>query len=124
MIDVFDFVKDLSYKKEGIMNEDTKDAYIPYLVNKAFSYYVDTIFQAQKMNMAPNLSPEMQYAFYFGAIRKKYRYTPWHKRNKEEMAELKAIGRYCHYSINKAREARPYIPDDIVKALVEQYKDE
>jgi hypothetical protein len=99
----FDIVKDLSNEKKGIINEENEKEYLHYIVNKAFSYYVDTALLANEMNMNPHLDKRQQYDFYFNAVRPRKRYSKWHKR--EVTPELQAIADFFRCSIPKAKVA-------------------
>ncbi len=64
-IGVFTYVK-------GINNKTyTYDlsGYVPFLVNRAFAMHIDTIMFASEMNQYHQLSPQLQYDFYFHAVR-------------------------------------------------------
>ena len=101
----FDFVKNISYTKEKINEEtfeESKKEYISFIINRAFSYYFDTVLISNEMNMNSHLDIRLQYDFYFNIIRKKKRYSKWHK--KKDMEELKVISEKYKCNFRKARE--------------------
>jgi len=101
----FDFVKNISYTKEKMDEEsfeESKKEYIPFIVNRAFSYYLDTVLLSNEMNLIPHLDIKLQYDFYFDVIRKKKRYSKWNKRN--NMEELKMISQKYKCNIGRAKE--------------------
>jgi len=101
----FDFVKNLSYTKERIGNEEfeeNKGTYIPFIINRAFSYYLDTVLIANEMNIYATLDPKLQYDFYFFLIRKSKRFSKWHKRN--NLDEIKAISEKYKCNWRRAKE--------------------
>jgi len=98
----------LSTKKDCL--EDEKD-YVPFVVNKAISQYVDGIFYANEMNRYPELPKRAQYDFYFHSLAAKKRpFVKWSKPEKEQNIEL--IKQYFNYSDKKAREVLNIISQD------------
>ena len=65
----FDYVKSiLETKNNLIVNEATEKAYVPFLTNRASSYYIDTVMHAQEMNMASHLDNCLQYRYYINTV--------------------------------------------------------
>ncbi len=62
----FDYVNSInSSKKENLMvDEFAEKAYNPWLVNKALSYFKDSVLYANEINMNSHLSNRMQYDYY------------------------------------------------------------
>lgn len=109
-----DLVPNLLKGKEKLEFEDINKEYNPWIINQAMSYYMDTILFAAEMNKYPSLSKQMQYDFYFNAIKKRSRqYSPWLKKEKHEDLEL--AKRYFNVSIKKAK--------DIINILTEEQLD-
>lgn len=102
----FDFVKLLSYTKEKISHEtfdEHKHNYIPFIINRAFSYYLNLIFITNEMNLnSLFLEPKLQYDFYFNIIRKEKRYSKWHK--KKNIEEIKKISEKYKCNFLRAKE--------------------
>jgi len=96
----FDIMKDLSYEKKGVL--DDEGDYNPFLTNRYFSYFPDTIFYANEMNMSKGLDNKLQHDYYFYSIRKNKRYSKWPKKDKIEI--LQAIQIYYGYNLSKAKE--------------------
>ena len=99
----FDIVSDLSFGKKGLVGQENEGDYIPFLTNKAFSYYPDTIFYANEMNTHFDLDKKLQHDYYLNAIRKSKRFSKWHK--KSETAENYVCQ---YYQCNKTR-AKEYL---------------
>ena len=119
----FDFVKDISKEKKNIFPDNGKD-YVPYIVNKAFSYYLDTVLQANEMNMHSDLDGKMQFAYLFGSISPRYRYEKWLKPQNSE--EIQVLQEYFGYNYKRAAEAaRSLTPKQVkeIKAVVSQGKE-
>ena len=52
----FDVTKDISYDKKGIIDEYNENEYQPFLVNRYFSYFPDTIFYSNEMNRRSHIN--------------------------------------------------------------------
>jgi hypothetical protein len=92
--------------------EAAEKSYPAFMVNRAFSYYADTVLHAQEMNRAGELPNLMQHDYYLHSLRAKKRFAKWHKAEKDETVDLIARA----YSIN-IHDARVYLslmsPEDI-----------
>ena len=104
MMSPFEFVKAINETKQDLIrgseNPDLAETfYKPYVINKAFSYFKDTVMYANEINMYPNTANKLQNDYYLNSIRKSKRYSKWHK--KEEDDKIEAIMEY--YDVNYAR---------------------
>jgi len=72
--------------------------YPPWVVNKALSYHWDCIYQANDMNLNPQLPREMQYDYLWHSCRKyKRAWQPWQKREASDKFEtIKTIATQRH----------------------------
>lgn len=113
----FDFVNDLSYNKKDLIKnsedaEQMEKEYNPYLINKAFSYFMDTVLHANEMNRAV-IDKKLQHDYYLHAISKRKRFSKWYKPQTDDLVKLVSEA----YNINTVR-AKEYLalmsPDDIV----------
>ena len=105
---VFDYVK--SINKKNYMFD--LSGYNPFLTNRTFAGFIDTIMLAEEMNHAHALSPALQYDFYYYGIRKGNRFDPINK--VQDSPYLEIVMEYYTYSKQKAIEAlRILSPDDI-----------
>ena len=98
----FDFVTDINLgKKDIITNSDNPElaerTYNPYLTNKSLSYFQDTVHYANEMNMHGDLNHKMQYSFLLNIVRKRKRFSKWHKTIDDE--NLQAVIDYYGYSV-------------------------
>jgi len=89
MMNPFDFVKAINETKQDLIrgseNPDLAETfYKPYLVNKAFSYFKDTVMYANDINMYPNTDNKLQNDYYLNSIRKGKRYSKWHKKEEDD----------------------------------------
>lgn len=121
-MNVFDFVKDVSFNKHNILTEENEESYIPIIINRALGYYSDTVMFSNEMNMKHHLDKKLQHDFYLHGLRKRKRYTPWHK--KEVDHELEAISQYFQYSRQKAKEARKLLSQDQIIIILKSMEKE
>ena len=66
----FDYVKQINKKDYDY----DLSGYNPFLTNRAFAYHIDTILLAEEMNQAHTLGPQLQYDFYYYAVKKGNRF--------------------------------------------------
>ena len=99
----FDIIKDISYKKEGLISKHNESEYVPFLTNRHFSYFSDTIYYANLMNLYSFLDNQLQHDYLINIIRKNNRFTKWNK--KDNKAVIEAVQKYYGYSESKAKEA-------------------
>ena len=92
----FEWVK--SINKKDYMYD--LSGYNPFLTNRAFAGFIDTIMFAESMNQAHQLSPSLQYDFYYYAVRKGNRFDPIPK--PVEPPNLEVVMEYYQYSKQKA----------------------
>ena len=120
-MDVFDFVNSINNTKKNLYKEEPNSDkyYVPYVVNKAFSYFLDTVLRANFMNMRPSLPKKMQYEYYLHSVTKGKRYSKWHKNDKNEDA-IEVIKKYYECSDKKAREYITILSDQQIEELRSQ----
>jgi len=119
---LFDFLKCINDTKENPFRKENsfelKSDYKPYIINRCLSYFPDTIFYANEMNLKNSCDPMMQFDYYLGSVRKRKRYSPWLK--KENSPEIEAIKEYFDCSDKKAREHNRIFPQDIKDDLLDR----
>lgn len=100
-----DFLNSINYNKESLLDNDEKaeKLYLPFLVNKNFSFFVDTIFHANEMNCKWELDKKMQFDFLRFTVRKRKRYCSWIKKHTEDDVAL--VKEVYGYTDAKAIEA-------------------
>lgn len=118
-MNVFDFVNDISYKKEHIL-KDNEDIYNSFIVNRAFSLYKDTIFISNEANKLSSLDKDMQYDYLFNKVTKQKRWSKWPKKDKND--DLKCVQQYYKYSVDKARFALSILTDDQLAIIKNKLK--
>lgn len=116
----FDFVNSASHSKENIMHDaQDEKQYNPWIVNKAFSQYPDTILFANEMNVAMlTVSSRLQYEFYLHGLRKKKRFTKWAKEDKQDDIDL--VKKYFGYRTELAEQILPLLSKDDLSEMREK----
>ena len=123
----FDFINSISYNKKNLLEEDPQNIkdYNPFLVNRSFSYYHDTIEYANDMNMMYQLDKELQHDYFINIVRPRKRFSKWHKNKKD--SDIQAVMKYYGYNVNKAKEALSILTStqlEHIKQKVEEGKNE
>ena len=98
-ISPFDYVKSINTTKEEL--EDLS-GYVPFITNKALSYFPDTIFYANEMNQHNDVPPKGQFLYYLNTITRAKRFSKWHKPEDNETLEL--VKEYFGYGAEKAKQ--------------------
>lgn len=90
----FDFMNAASFSKDDLISnsenpELTEKEYVPYMVNRGFANFQDTILHANELNMRSHLPHKAQFDYYRTALRKRKRFSKWPKADKSK--DLDAI---------------------------------
>jgi hypothetical protein len=117
----FDFIKSVSHTKRHLINEDVypdviEDLYNPYIVNRGFSYFIDTILHANEMNQHHHLFKKAQYDYYFHSLKSKNRFSKWFKLEKNEILDIIQERYQCNRVI--ARQYLKCFNQDEIKNLI------
>ena len=108
----FDFVNSInSSKKADLMTGTENDelaekAYVPFVVNRALSYFVDTLQYANHMNIHHILDNKLQFHYLLNTIRPGRRFSKWAKK---EDSDLQLVMQYYSYGVDKAKQALPLL---------------
>jgi hypothetical protein len=115
-----EFLNSINQSKENLIKKDSRleKDYIPFVINKCFSYFPDTIFYANRMNQVPFLDKNMQYDFYLNSISKRKRFSKWIK--PEENKALDTVKEIYGYSDRHAREVIDLLPIDKLNQFTEK----
>lgn len=99
----FDFIKNINEKQDKLEFDDVmKKEYTPFIVNKGFSYFPDTVLYANEMNVHHELDTDIQYNYLYSSIRKKKRFSKWHKADIDKKIDI--VKQYFNYSTNQAKD--------------------
>jgi len=100
----FEFVNAINDNKKDLMVDDlVEKEYLPFIVNRQLSYFQDTIFAANEMNVQSHIDKKLQFHFLLNIIRKRKRFTKWGK--PDVIDDMDAVKEYYGYSNEKARQA-------------------
>lgn len=116
----FDYVNSISLNKKNMMRNTENDElaekeYVGYLVNRALSYYTDTILYANEMNKYPEIDGKLQYEYLFHSIRPAKRFSKWAKNQISQ--DTVAISKYFKVNLRRAEEYRKLLPDREIKEI-------
>jgi hypothetical protein len=100
----FDFVNSINYTKKDLMKdpEVSETSYVPYVTNKALSYFPETIMYANEMNRV-QADGKLQYHYLLNTVRPGKRFAKWVKKDDTESIELVKL--FYGYSTEKAQQA-------------------
>lgn len=107
-MNVFDYVNSITFNKKDMMTGTDNDElaekeYVPFIVNRALSYFPDTIMHASNMNLYHDIDNKLQYDYLINSIRPKKRFSKWVK--KQEDNDIDVIKQYYGYNNSKAEQA-------------------
>ena len=116
-INVFDIIKDLSHEKTRLIDQDPDNEKVikQYLINKGFSYGVDTVLYANEMNKAGEISNRMFYDYYFHSLRPRKRWNKWIKQDKSEYFD--DVVEYFQYNYSRATETLALLSIEQLKQI-------
>ena len=100
----FEIVKAVTHTKENLMIDGhAEKGYAPYKVNRALSFFVDTVFQANEMNRNYHLDNKLQFDYLLNNIRPRKRWSQWLK--PEKIDNIDIVKEYYEFSNEKAKDA-------------------
>ena len=112
----FDYVNSINITKKDIMHDDIAEkGYAPFMINRALSYFNDTVLYANEMNVNHHIDGLLQYHFLINIIKKKKRFSKWLK--PQEVENLELIKEYYGYSNEKAKSVLPLFNDENIEIL-------
>ena len=113
MSNPFDYVNSINISKKDIMCDDISEkGYPAFMVNRALSYFNDTVLFANEMNINHNIDNKLQYDFLRTIIKKKKRFSKWLKPDQVDAVDV--IKEYYGYSNEKAKSVLPlFTPDQL-----------
>lgn len=117
-----DFLTSINSSKENLVEKEPlcEKEYIPFVVNKCLSYFPDTIFYANQINVRPGLDKKIQYDYLRLSVSKRKRFSKWFKEEKND--NIKLIQEYYGYSYRRAKEVLDCLTDDNIKTIKDSLK--
>jgi len=102
----FDFMNAASFSKEDLIGnhenpEMAENLYVPYIINRGFVNFEDTILHANEMNMRAHLPYKAQFDYYRAAFRKRKRFSKWPKAAKSDDLDMIQEVYQCNRTIAK-----------------------
>ena len=121
----FDYVNAINYTKKDLMTGTDNDelaekGYQPFLVNRALSYFPDTLMHAHAMSGFQTLDNKLQYSYLLNIVRPSKRFAKWVK--KQDNNDIEAVKEYYGYSNEKAKEALSLLSDTQINHIKEDLK--
>ena len=115
MSNPFQYLETINTTKTNLMRSSENDelaerGYNPFLVNRGLSYFPDTISYANEMNLNHELDSKLQYEFLLNVVRKRKRFSKWHKKEEDEVLDV--ITEYYNCNLTRAREYKKILTDD------------
>lgn len=98
----FTFVDAVGFSKKNVFDSVSQKNYVPFIINKAFSYHQDSIFYAEEMNLNGHLPSVMQHAFYLNILPPKRRFAKWAKG--ADKSDFNAVAQYFCVNMQKAEQ--------------------
>lgn len=114
----FDFVNAInsSSKKDLIEeNPDLEKAYVPFMVNRAYSYFPETVMFANKVNQYNFLDNKLQNSYLLNIVRPAKRFAKWVK--KQDNNDIGIVMEYFGYSYEKAIQAQSILSSDQITII-------
>lgn len=85
----FDFITAAGQTKVNLFEvEENEKLYIPFMVNKGFSYFPDSILHANEMNSHADLPKNAQFLYYKETLRSAKRFSKWSKLDKNDDLDI------------------------------------
>ena len=116
----FDYVNAINQSKKDLMTDTDNDTlaekgYDAFLTNRSLSNFVDTVYQANEMNIRHHADKKLQFHYLLNTVRPKKRFAKWAK--KEKTGDVEVIKQYYGYNDVKARQALSVLTDDQIKTI-------
>ena len=99
-------------------DELAEKGYNAFLVNRGLSYFQDTVALANEMNLRADLDNKLQYEFLLNLVRKRKRFSKWHK--KDENKKIDLIAEHYKCGQRKALEIINTLTDEQVDMICEK----
>lgn len=97
------------------------EAYNSFLINKQFSYFLDSVLLANEINKYADLTTQQQFDFFVNALKPKKRFSKWYKMEESTLDSL--VAKKYNVSLRKAKEYISLMNDE-EKQQIEKLFDE
>lgn len=124
MSSVFDYINSINNKKYIWDDLTSPKEFDVYIVNLAFSYYIDTILFANIVNMHSNTMTKKQvYDFYYYSISKRKRWSKWNKIDKKTKELIEKIAEFYNMNYNETKNALKILKKEDVVSIYKYITD-
>ena len=115
-----EFLNSINQTKENLLSKDSRleKDYVPFVINKCFSYFPDTVFYANRMNEVSFLDKKLQYDYLLESISKRKGFSKWVK--PEENKDIEVIKEVYGYSDSRAREVLDLVPIEELRQMTQK----
>ena len=96
----FDYVNSINGGKDIMVDDVSEQKYVPFIINRAMSYFNDTILTANKANMMSHMDNKLQYHYLINSTKPRKRFSKWAKKSEDSDVEL--VMNTYNYSSGKA----------------------
>lgn len=122
---VFDIVSAIGDSKRDYFRGETSDlaekTYVPFLINKALSFHIDTILYANEMNQRGHLDNLLQHDYLINTVRsRRRRSSKWPKPSDDN--DIKAVMEYYACNYNRARDFLTVLTKDQLAVIHDRTK--
>lgn len=90
------------------------------VINKGLSYFIDSILYVNEVNQRHYLTNKQHYDYLFNSLRKKKRFSKWHKKTPIDNVSL--VMQTYKYNQQKAEEALKLLSDEQISALQKRFE--
>jgi hypothetical protein len=111
----FSFINSISLSKKDIFDDETQKQYVPFIVNRGLSFFIDTVMYANQMNMSAHIDKKLQYHFLINTIRPAKRWSKWPKKLQNDDMEI--VQKYFGFNDKKATNALSILSKEQIKLL-------
>lgn len=116
----FDFVNAINFGKQDLFEDPQAEKdYVPFLINRALSYFPDTVLYANAMNVNNTAPKQWQFDFLRNSISKRKRFSKWAKKDSHS-ADVAAVSEFYKYSLEKASEVISLLSDSQLEFIKQQ----
>ena len=119
--DLFTIINDVSHTKNdllrnpGVNTNINEKTYNPWVTNRNFSLFVDTILYANEINQHHHLDNLLQHDFYLNSLRPKKRFSK--RAKKLENGDVELISRYYQVNISVAEDYLKLMSPEDMKTI-------
>ena len=116
----FVIIEDISFAKKNLVeaDPDLMSSFKEFLSTRHFSYFQETLFIANELNLCSALNKKEKYDFLFYGITPRKRFQRWSKKSDDD--NVKLIQRYYDYNYKTALQVLKFFIEDDLK-YIERY---